>query len=157
MQNVIGGVEAIRNNDLSSDPVPRVAIVFEGALAWLPDPKAERHFAKLIERGQFNDAVNLFEFNEKLETIIWDRSWRMSMQIDVITFLGPDDFAAAVARRIHDEELPIHKVWATTPKTLARRLAYMPELVRVYHAYPQHQLYFGQKGRYLTDANQLGY
>jgi hypothetical protein len=147
----------MERNDLSSDPVPRCAIVFEGALAWLPDARAEKEFNRLAGRGKWDDAVDLFEFNEKLEVALWDRSWRKSLQFDVVTFLGPDDWAAAVARRIGDEELPVHKVWASTPKTLARRLAYMPELVRVYHAYPQYQLYFGQKGRYLTDANQLGY
>jgi len=147
----------MKNNDLSADPVPRLALVFEGALAWLPDEKVQRQFTRHMDRGEFSKAVDLFEFNQKLETVIWDRSFRVSMQIDVITFLGPDKFAEEVARRIGDEELPIHKVWATTPKILGRRLAYMPDLVRVYHAYPQYQLYFGQKGRLLDDANQFGY
>jgi len=147
----------MKNNDLSSEPVPRIALVFEGALAWLPDEHAQRQYNRHMDRGEFDKAVDLFEFNQKLETVVWDRSFRMSMQIDVITFLGPDKWAEAVARRIGDEELPVHKVWATTPKILGRKLAYMRDLVRVYHCYEQYQLYFGQKGRYLTDANQFGY
>jgi hypothetical protein len=148
----------MRGNDLSSEPVPRVALVLEGALAWPPeDPKEAKNFDRLMKRGRWEDAADLLEFNERMETVIWDRSWRLSMTIDVVTFLGPDDWAVAVARRIGDEELPIHKVWATTPQLLGRRLAFMPDLVRIYDPFPQHQLMFGQKGRLITDANQLGY
>jgi hypothetical protein len=148
----------LRGNDLSSEPVPRVAIVLEGALAWPPeDPKLAARFHKAIQRRRWAEAADLLEFNAAMETVIWDRTWRMSMVIDVVTYLGPDAWAEEAARRIGDEELPVHKVWATTPQLLGRKIAFMPDLQRIYDPFPQHQLMFGSKGRLITDVNQLGY
>jgi hypothetical protein len=148
----------LRNNDLSSEPVPRIAIVLEGALAWPPDDARKmKSFHRLLKRGRYEDAADLLEFNQRMETVIWDRAWRLSMTIDVVTFLGPDEWAVACARRIGDEELPVHKVWATTPQLLGRSLSFTPDLVRVYDPYPEHQLMYGTKGRYIKNANQLGY
>lgn len=148
----------MRNNDLSSEVVPRIAIVLEGALAWPPDDARElKSFNRLMKRRRWEDAADLLEFNGRMETVIWDRAWRLSMTIDVVTFLGPDEWAIAVARRIGDEELPIHKVFATTPQKLGRSLSFAPDLVRIYDPYPEHQLMYGTKGRYIKDVNQLGY
>lgn len=146
----------MRDNDISNRAAARCAIVFEGALGFLPKDK-EREFGKLMEKGRWSDAVGLWEVNDYLARIIWDRVWRMDMNIDVVTFLGPDGFAEALAERLGSEDLPVNEVWATTPKILARKLPMMPDLIRVYDPYEQHQLYYGGKGKYLTDANQIGY
>jgi len=148
----------MKGNDLSSAPVPRIALVFEGALAWPPGDKPDaKEFTRLMQRGQWEAASKLMEFNERMETVIWDRSWRCSMTIDLITYAGPDRWAEAVAHRVAEHELPVHSIWATTPNLLARKLPFMYDLVRIYDPYPQHQLKFGGKGVYLTDPNQLGY
>jgi hypothetical protein len=146
----------VRSNDLSSDPVARIALVADGALCWPPDDRL-KDWDRVINRGHWKEAAEMLEFNERMCTVIWDRSWRCNMIIDVITYLGPDQWAAALADRIGAEELPVHKVWATTPTLLGRKLAFMYDLVRVYDPYPEHQLMFGQKGRLITNVNQLGY
>lgn len=148
----------MKDNDLSSHPVPRIALVFEGALAWLPDDNSvQRDFGRAVKRSRWDEAAAMFLFNDKMETVIWDRAWRLSMTIDVITYLGPGEWAKAVEARIREEELPVHQVWATTPQLLGRKLSYAYDLVRVYDPFEQHQLMFGAKGRYLTNPNQLGY
>jgi hypothetical protein len=157
----------MERNDLSSRPVPRLCLVFEGALAWLPpgDRKKRREYDRLISRGKWGEAVDLYEFNQKMELVIWDRAYKLGMQMDIITYLPGDDasesarreFANEVARRVGDEQLPIHDVWGTTPQKLGRQLSYMRDIACVYDPFPEHRL-MGSPGRwhYLTDPNQFG-
>ena len=150
----------MRNNDLSAVPVPKLLLVFEGALAWVPpdDRNAQRDYQRAMKRKRWDEAADLFEFNPKMELVIWDRSYRMSMQIEVITYLGPPEFAAEVSRRVRDEEeLPVHAVWATTPQKLGRQLSYMRDIAKVYDPWPDNQMMFGARGKLLTDPNQFGY
>lgn len=149
----------MQGNDLSSRPVPKLVLVWEGALAWVPpdDRKKQREYERAMSRQKWADAADLFEFNQKMEMVIWDRAYRLGMQMDVVTYLGPQDFADEVARRIGEEELPIHSVWATTPQKLGRQLSYMRDVARVYDPFPEHQLMLGKRGKYITDPNQFGY
>lgn len=110
-----------------------------------------------MDKRMWRNALDLMEWNDLMVRIIWERAWRDSFQIDLITFLGPDEFAAELARFVGEQQLPIASVWATTPEVLSRQLQRMPDLVRVYHGFAEHQLYYGPtRGRYLTDANQFG-
>lgn len=145
----------MRNGDISNHTAPRVAIVFEGALGFL-ETRDEVGFHKLMDKHRYADAVSLFKLNDLLVRVIWDRVWRLDMNIDIVTFLGPDAWAQAVAERLGNEELPVGEVWATTPQILARKLLMMPDLIRVYTPFAEHQLLFGGAGRYFTDVNQLG-
>ena len=145
----------MKNNDLDNHPLPRLALVFEGALGFLTT-QDEPKFNRLMERNRWKEAVELFELNDYLMRIIWDRVWRLDLTIDVITYLGPDGWAEAIAERLGQEQLPVNQIWATTPKKLARKLPMMPDLIRVYDPYPEHVLYFGRAGVLFTDANQLG-
>lgn len=149
----------MERNDLSSRPVPKIALVFEGALAWVPpgDKKKQRAYERALSRGRWKELADLFEFNQKMELVLWDRAYKMSMQIDVITYLGPQEFADEVARRIGEEELPVHSVWATTPQKLGRQLSYMRDLARVYDPWPDNALMYGTRGKLITDPNQFGY
>lgn len=149
----------MERNNLSSVPVPKIVLVFEGALAWVPpgDRRVQKQFDRAVSRERWAEAADLFVFNQKMETVVWDRAYRMSCQIDIVTYLGPDAWAEEVARRVGEEELPIHSVWATTPQKLGRQLSYMRDILRVYDPYPENALMYGPRGTYLTDPNQFGY
>jgi hypothetical protein len=134
----------------------RIALVAEGALLFLPSDKV-REFDKWIGKRMWRNALDLMEWNDLMIQIIWDRALRFPYQIDLITFLGPDEFALELAKLVGEQQLPIASVWASTPEVLARQLARMPDLIRVYHGIAEHQLYYGPtRGRYLTDANGFG-
>jgi hypothetical protein len=146
----------MRDNDLSNTPMPRIAVVFEGALGFLK-PDRFGDFWALMDKTRYRDALELWDLNDLATRIIWDRVWRDDLTIDVITYLGPDAFARELAEYLGREELPVNQVWATTPKILARKLPLMPDLIRVYDPDPEHQWYFpAAVGRHLTDANQIG-
>ena len=136
-------------------------MVAEGALLFVPEDKA-KEFNRWMDKGMWRNALDLMEWNSLMCQVIWDRAWPRSgrpepYQIDLITFLGPDEFAAELAVLVGEQQLPINSVWATTPEILARQLQRMPDLIRVYHGFAQHQLYYGPtRGRYIQDANDFG-
>jgi hypothetical protein len=136
-------------------------LVAEGALLFVPEDKA-KEFNRWMDKGMWRNALDLMEWNDLMMQVIWDRAWPRSgrpepYQIDLITFLGPDEFAAELAVLVGEQQLPINSVWATTPEILARQLQRMPDLIRVYHGFAQHQLMYGPtRGRFITDANQFG-
>lgn len=70
---------------------------------------------------------------------------------------GRTQEAERLGRRLQDqEELPVRHVWATRPELLARKIAYMADLARVYDPDASRWLTWGGKGSHLTDVNQLG-
>lgn len=146
----------MKNNDLSSDIVPHLALVFEGALGFI-DEKLDATFQKYMDRGRYEDAIALWTINDSMATQIWKLTWHMSYKLDIITFLGPKEFAKALEDWLGEQELPISNVYATTPELLGRQLNHRPDIIRVYDPFPDHALLYGQRGRVITNVNQLGY
>jgi hypothetical protein len=135
--------------------MPRVCVVFEGAVAFL-DSKDERLFTKLLEKEHYGAALQLFKLNELAVKVIWDRAWKYDLRIDIITYFGGDEFAEAIRASLEAEELPFNNVWYTRPDILARKATWTQDLQRIYDPFEAHVGLFGQKGRYLTDINQIG-
>ena len=69
----------------------------EGALLFVPQDKA-KEFERWMAKSMWRNALDLMEWNDLMIQVIWDRAWRDSFQIDLITFLGPDEFAAELAQ-----------------------------------------------------------
>jgi hypothetical protein len=133
----------------------KMLLVFEGALGLLK-PGAEDDWDRAVEHEQWSLADRYWFINPLMETIIWQRSMRMeSLNIEVVTYAGPDAFAAAISNIIGEAQLPIRRVWAVRPEVLAHKVMSMPQVIRVYDPFEEHQLYFGSKGRWITDANQF--
>jgi hypothetical protein len=80
---------------------------------------------------------------------------KKDVHIEIVTYLG-DEFAEALADWLDDEQVPVSRVWSTTPERLARGIAYMPDLHTVYDPEASRWLSYGSKGKYLTDVNQVG-
>ena len=145
----------MQNGDLSSRAVPRVVIVFENAIGYLPDDR-RAEWRKLSRAGKWDDVAGLFDLDTiMLRKITW-LAFRKSMTIDVVTFCGPAAFARALERLFDREHVPISIVQATNPERLARRTSFEPDIVAIYDANEQHRLVYGPKGVYLTDHRQLG-
>lgn len=146
----------MEKGDLGNEEVPRLLIVFEGAVGYLADDDAVKAHDKAVSKGHWDDALAQYTLFGLMLQKIWDLTFRSTVTIEVVTFTGPE-FADLLAARLNDEDVPVHKVWATTPGALARKLPYMPAVFAVYDADAAHVLtYPAGKGRYLTDVNQLG-
>lgn len=145
----------MEKGDLGSEEVPRLLIVFEGAIGYLPDDDSMTACEKAVAKGKWDDALALYSLYDLLLRKIWDLTMRASVTIEVVTFVS-EEFADLIAARLDDEDVPVHKVWHSTPGVLARKLPYMPAVFAVYDPDPAHVLTYGSKGRLLTDVNQLG-
>lgn len=147
----------MRGGDLSSEVVPRLALIFEGSLAFISNTDM-RMFDRDLKRERWADAAGRWDINPLLAGEIWHVSMKLGRTVDVVTFLSASpDFQGALEERLKDyEELPIHTVIATTPEKFERKIAYMPDLIRVYDPEPMRSMRWGGKGFHITDAGQLG-
>lgn len=144
----------MEGGDISNLVVPRIVVVWDGLLGYLPSKPAEAKFASYTRFKRWKRAVALFEINEFMARQIWDLTWRKNFSVDVVTFTGGDAFAEALKERIEDrEQLPIGHIWFEEPNNLARSLAYRPDVACVIHANHHHQLTFGSKGRLISAQN----
>lgn len=139
----------MRGNDLGNQVVPRDALVWEGLLGLIPDPKMARLEEKYRRRENWGEAVRCYEVNELLARKIWQVVWDTNMNVDLITHLG-HPFARALYERMDQEHMPFSSVWHEDPNVLARGLAVQPDLRAIYTANPDHQFTFGAKGRIVS-------
>lgn len=145
----------MQGNDLANAPSARIVLVAEGALIFC-DGKNQKRSQKMIEKGHYHDALDLWIVNDMMVTRIWDVARHTDFNIDVVTFLGPDGLAQAMAEWFDREDLPIRGVSASTPAIYGRKCTFRSDIVRVYTPFPEQVLMFGPKGRVITDVNQLG-
>lgn len=142
----------MKGNDLANEVVPRDLLVFEGLLGLIPNEKVARAEAKFRAKGKWAKALACYETHEMLGRKVWDMAWRYSVEIDLITFLGRP-FAFELEKRMENENMPFRRIWSEEPNILARRLATMPEVRTIYTPFPNQQLLFGSKGRYIQPGN----
>lgn len=140
----------MRGNDLGNRIVPRDVLVWEGLLGLLPDERTRKQEAKFRSRRKWQQAVDLYQINEIMARKIWDLAWRFDVEVNLLTFLGPEFAEALEARVIDRENLPLRHVWSERPDAFARSLAYQPDLRHVYDPDPAHQFLYGAKGRILS-------
>jgi hypothetical protein len=142
----------MEHGDLSNKVSPRVLLVFENAIGFCADRK---RFDRELGRGHWDRACACWDFNELiLRQILW-LFHKKDVRTEVVTF-QPPGFADELAQRFEEIDLPIHRVWSTTPESLGRQIAYMPDLACVYDPEPSRWLMYGSKGRFLQHAAQLG-
>jgi hypothetical protein len=144
----------MQHGDLSSEVVPKILIVFEGAIGHLP-PDKEASYQKFLRKQRWVDALYCWSLDEQMLRKIWDLSFRHSLTVEIITFIS-QPFADVLAARMDEEDMPVHRVWHTTPAKLSRQLAYMPDVSAVYDPDEAHVFTYGARGRVVTDASQLG-
>lgn len=138
----------MKGNDLANLVTPRDVLVFEGLLGLIPDAKVARQEQKFRKRKSWAQAVACYDINEMLARKVWDITWRFSLRVDLLTYHGYD-FAKALEERMDNESMPFQRVWSEEPHLLARSLALQPDIRTVYDPFPDHQFFFGSKGRVL--------
>jgi hypothetical protein len=143
----------MHKGDLSNEVIPRILLVFEGAVGYLPDER-KKAFDKAMSKRHWDDAVALWELNDLMLRKIWDIMFRQHRDLDIITYLGKE-FADMLAARLDEEDVPVRSVWATTPAILARKIALMPDVAAIYDPDPEHQFTYGSKGRVLQSVHDL--
>jgi hypothetical protein len=132
----------MKNGDLSNRVSARILLVAEGALIYQVNKKGKR----FRDRWALHDLM--------MRQILW-LFHKKDINVEVVTYLG-DEFAENLAEWLDDEMVPVSRVWSTSPATLARNIAYMPDLACVYDPDPERWLTYGSFGRYITDATQVG-
>lgn len=145
----------MRNGDLSNRAVPRVVIVFENAIGYLPEGR-RAEWRKLARKGRWDDVAALFDLDQLMLRKVNDLARRFDVHVDVVTYCGPEEFARALERVFDRENVLVRIVTATTPERLARRTSYEPDIVSIFDGNQAHSLVYGPKGVYLTDYRQLG-
>lgn len=144
----------MERGDISNEAAPRILLVFEGALGFLPDTKL-KDYQRALRKHSWDDAVSCWDLSEIMMRKILDLVLRRNLAVEVVTFIS-QPFADMLAARLDEEDVPVRRVWYSTPGRLSRRLAYMPDVAAVYDADEAHVFTYGSKGRLLTGADQLG-
>lgn len=143
----------MEKGDLSNKVSPRILLVFEGALGFC---RNETKAARLYRKGRHQQALN--EYWLLNETMVHRILWlfhKKDITFEVVTFLG-HEFAVELKYWLDSLDIPVHRVWETTPTNLGRSIAYMPDLSYVYDPDPERWLMYGAKGVFLQDVNQIG-
>ena len=121
----------MQNGNLANRAVPRLVIVWENGIGYLPDDR-RAEWRKLSRAGKWDDVAALFELDSlMLRKITW-LSFHKAMTIDVVTFCGPDAFARALERLFDREHVPVSIVQSTNPERLARRTSFEPDIAAIY-------------------------
>ena len=147
----------MEKGDISNEVVPRLCLVFEGLVALLP-PKLARRETVARKLGQWKRVINYYEPNEEMAKRIWDLTTRFSFQLECVTWY-PVDTVEHIKSWIDDQDLPISRVFNSTPVLLSRSIAYRPNLAAIYDPDPSHRFTYGSKGRIVLDsahADMLG-
>ena len=145
----------MQGNDLANTPAPRIVLVAEGALMFC-DESNQKKSERAMERRRWAEALSYWYINDLMANRLWDIALSADINLDVVTFLGPDDFAEELTRWLAHEELPVRSVFASTPAILSRMATFRKDIIRVYTPFPDQALRYGPKGVVLTDVNQVG-
>lgn len=143
----------MQRGDLDNRLPPRWLFVFEGVIGRVPAERAA-DYRRAMRWSRFKRAANCFEIEPHVQKVIWDLTWRRDYRFDIVTFLGAG-FAEALEVRLTRESLPFSNLWPVTEETLAKRLAFMPDVMYVIHANPSRLLTYGNRGLLVTDPDKL--
>lgn len=120
------------------------------------DENNRSKFDRAMSRGRWAEAMSYWYVNTMMATRIWDIAMTLDLNLDVVTFLGPDAFAEELSVWIAWEELPVRSVFASSPAILGRAATFRRDIIRVYTPFAEQALAYGPKGVVLTDVNQVG-
>lgn len=140
--------------DLSNKAAPRIIIVFEDAVGYVPDEDIDK-FDKLLSKKKYEAAAELIRPREIIMRKLLDLTWRKNINIHLVTWMGVE-MSVQIEKWMDEAMVPVRSCIASTPEILARSLAYHPDIVAVYDPDPAHVLTYGSKGVLLRDPAQIG-
>jgi hypothetical protein len=118
------------------------------ALAHIPNDIAVSKYEWYLRTHRWQKAVACWEIFPLMSKWLWDIVWRHSVKLDVVTFNG-EQFAAALQRRFDEQQLPVNHTLSMQPDELAKELAVMPDVRRVYFGNPEDQFKYGPRGEFV--------
>jgi hypothetical protein len=146
----------MKGNDLAGTLAPRIIVVFEGVVGFLT-PEGEKAFHEYIAKENWASAAKCWSLNDLALAKLTDLCVRLSVNVELTTFEGPQEFADALEFILCDlEQVPIRRVVSSTPMRTARRATFALDIISVYDPDPMRSMTYGGKGRHLTSVHQLG-
>lgn len=131
--------------DIANESVARLVIVFETLIVSFTDTSRAK-FDKAAARGQWEKALKNVQINELIVKYLYDLTFRLGYNIDVVTYIDPE-FAEALEKFCEDEELPVSRVFFSTPERMARTISNRPDIAAVFDGNAGHIFTYGAKGR----------
>ena len=146
----------MQNGDISGVSAPRVLLVFEGFFAYL-EPSKIKEWNKAVRREDWTGGLRLWTVNELALAKATLYCRQVDVNLEVITYQGPESFAEAIETYLQtDENVPIRRVLSSTPERTSRRATFASDIIAVYDSDPARFLTYGAKGRYMNTIHDLG-
>lgn len=135
----------MEGGDLSNQIANRFLWVWDGLVAVPPSERKSRLWGRAFgkNKSMFMD----MEPNGLIQSVIFDLAWRHDVRQDVVTF-WPGAHREWLQEWCERENMPLTYYYAHTPGGLLRRLAYMPEVVRVFDPDPDRAGTWANVGTY---------
>lgn len=111
--------------------------------------KDEKLEAKLVSRGKYKRALDLWEEERLMKVLLHDTSWRRQIPVDILVCEHPRGFADLLRERLDNNNYPCNRLYCFSPQDFSQELAFMPEITAVYHADPRAPFLYGSKGQFM--------
>lgn len=142
----------MEHGDLSNRVEPKIMVVFENLIGTCED---ERKAEKYMKRGNWAKAREQWRLNQLTLARLSYLTMRKHMNITAVTFVPYPDMAGEFQSMLDDAGMSI-EVEYHQPEILARQVAYKDDITAIYDPARERRLFFGRKGRYVENVNQIG-
>lgn len=140
--------------DLSNVVVPRILVVFEGAIGHLREEDLKK-FYKYQSKRRFAEALECFDVSELMLASILRVCMRDNLNVSLVTWMQ-QGMAEAIAELMNYYSVPVRGCVSESPYLLSAKLPYNPDIIAVYDPDPEHVLIFGSKGVLLDSPGRIG-
>ena len=149
------GKKPVKDGDLANSASPKVLLLFEGALGYLPSDR-HAYFKRHARRNDWPAAAAVWQLNKLVMRKINHISWYSNVNVEIITYVAGTDFAAAVENRLSGLNLSIATVsYYPSAQELSTQLPYELNMAGYRPGcYAEYDLW--ARRVHLTNAHQLG-
>jgi hypothetical protein len=146
----------VKNGELGTGVERRIIVIWEGALAELPDKRAVRAMEMIrVKTKLWGAAMDCWVINEFALKWLWSMLSRSPYRIDMAVTTRPAGFAKAVAERSERNNWPIRYIFAQSAQDLGRMLPTMPDVDRVYYGREDQRWAYGPHGIFLPNIGSV--
>lgn len=130
--------------EISNQYEGRIVFVWEGLLAHRIEG-TDALEARYVRWKRWRRAFSCWEEDRALRHAVSDAFWRSGMNVDVL-ITHPAPFAELVTEYLEATNFPYHRVYNYSLEAFDRELAFLPEVVGVWHKEVNRPFLFGGKG-----------
>jgi hypothetical protein len=142
----------VKGGDISADPSPRIVIVWEGLIAYLP-PDRRRKEERLCRRKRWAKALDLWTVDPDMAKVMRHLIWNLSYPVDILC-THPEGFARHLWHELDKQNFPFRILHNEPLVDFARSLATMPEVLRVVYLEGS-PFQFGGKGLHVNEPLEI--